>query len=61
MRELSAGGSYLSASPEYAYFGLSAAAAVDEIEVVWPSGRRERWRDIVAGPRVRLHEGTGAP
>jgi hypothetical protein len=39
MREVRAGNSYESADPAEAHFGLGAAAAVDEVRVVWPDQR----------------------
>jgi hypothetical protein len=51
------GGSYLSAPDGRLHFGLGEASAVDSVEVRWPSGRIDRWRDLRADSGYRLHEG----
>jgi len=56
-RILPGGGGYLSASDRRIYLGLGDAARVDRLEVSWPSGRVETWRDLPAG-RTRIEEGT---
>jgi hypothetical protein len=45
-RELTSGRSYLSASEPVLTFGLGDRAAVDRLEILWPSGRRQ----VVEGP-----------
>src|SRR5205814_3239851 len=42
------GGSYLSASDPRLHIGLGGADRVETIEVVWPSGRVDRHRDLPA-------------
>jgi hypothetical protein len=37
-------------------FGLGAASAVGELEVVWPSGRRQILRDVPGNQRLRVKE-----
>ena len=58
VREVVAGGSYLAAPDRRVHLGLGPAAEADEVEVEWPSGRRETWRNLPAGPPTRLVEGT---
>jgi hypothetical protein len=53
------GGSYLSASSQSAFLGLGEAERVELIEVIWPSGVLERWRDIAPGLTLTLEEGKG--
>jgi hypothetical protein len=44
-----------------AHFGLGAAAAVENIEVDWPGGRRERFPAPGVDRLVVLREGEGKP
>jgi hypothetical protein len=55
------GGSYQSASDPRLHFGLGTAGRVDEIEVRWPSGRVDRFRDLPADAGYRLREGEARP
>jgi hypothetical protein len=54
------GGSYLSASDGRLHFGLREATSVDAVEVLWPSGRRDRWTNLAADTGYRLREGDPA-
>jgi hypothetical protein len=58
-QEVRGGGSYLSQNDLRVHFGLGSAARADRLEVSWPSGRVEEWRDLEAGRVHRLVEGTG--
>ena len=53
-------GSYLSASDIRVHFGLGDNDSVDSIGVVWPNGRRELWRDVLADRELVLTEGSGS-
>jgi tetratricopeptide (TPR) repeat protein len=55
------GGSYLSAPDGRLHFGLGDAAAVDRVEVRWPSGRVDRWKDLPADAGFLLREGEAVP
>jgi hypothetical protein len=57
-RQCVAGGSYLSASSRAVHLGLGAAKTAEVVEVRWPSGRVECWRECEAAHRT-LKEGTG--
>jgi hypothetical protein len=48
IREIAAGGSYLSQSDLRAHFGLGRAAKADTLEIQWPSGLRQTFHDIAA-------------
>ncbi len=39
------------------FLGLGPATRVDRLEVTWPSGRVETWKDLEAGRSHRLEEG----
>jgi hypothetical protein len=53
------GSSYCSQSMLRLHFGLGGAAVADEVEVRWPSGRLDRWRNLKANQRLTLVEGEG--
>jgi hypothetical protein len=54
------GGSYQSASDPRLHFGLGSADRADDVEVFWPSGQVEHFRDLAAGAAHRLREGSGS-
>jgi len=57
--QVKCGGSYLSDSDRRLHFGLGKSKTVDLIEVRWPSGLVEQFRDIKANQLVVLTEGEG--
>jgi hypothetical protein len=57
IREVSAGGSYLSHSDLRANFGLGRATKAETLEVHWPSGLRQTFRDIAADAFYVIEEG----
>lgn len=59
MRMIGSGESYLSACPLAAHFGLGAAERVDEFEVAWPDGSRERFNGGPVDRPVVLQKGQG--
>jgi hypothetical protein len=61
VRNLPGGGSYLSSSDRRVFLGIDDAAQIDRLEVTWPTGRTESWRDRKASKIIRLVEGTGSP
>jgi hypothetical protein len=60
-RRVQTDGSYLSASDPRVIFGLARDAAIDQVVVDWPSGRRESWSGLATDRYHALVEGTGAP
>jgi hypothetical protein len=60
-RDLSGGGSYLSASERKVFFAVGDARQIARLEVTWPGGETETWHDLPATPVVRVVAGTGAP
>jgi hypothetical protein len=59
-QEVRGGGSYISQNDLRVHFGLGAATRVDRLEVRWPNGLLEEWRDLPADRIHRLVEGTAA-
>lgn len=59
--QVPAGGSFQASHDPRVLFGTAKSASLDEIQVVWPSGRREVWRNTVPDRQgtVQLIEGTG--
>ena len=55
------GASYLSTSDRTLQFGLGNAPLVDTIEIQWPTGQFQMFRNIIPGQRLLLREGASAP
>ena len=58
VQELSSGGSFYSQNSFALHFGLGGAAQADSVEVRWPNGQRQQWKDLSAGKTHRLIEGV---
>jgi len=59
IEEVRSGGSYISQNDLRRHFGLGSASKADRLEVYWPSGRRESFRDLKANQLVLIKEGSG--
>jgi enediyne biosynthesis protein E4 len=57
IREVAGGGSYLSQSDLRARFGLRKATRVESIEVSWPSGQKQTFRDLDVDKFYTIEEG----
>ena len=57
IREIAGGGSYLSQSDLRAHFGLGGSRQADTVEVTWPSGLRQTFRDVEADKFYVIEEG----
>ncbi len=57
LRQVEIGSGFLSQSAPTLHFGLGACPEIDAIEVRWPSGREQSWRDLPADHRLTLTEG----
>jgi hypothetical protein len=52
------GGSFYSQNSFTLHFGLGSAAAVDDLEIRWPSGKVQHWKNVAANQKVVATEGT---
>ncbi len=52
-------GSYLTASDVSVHFGLGDDSAIEGVGVLWPSGRREIWKNVRADAHAHFREGEG--
>jgi len=57
MREIYGGGSYLSQSDLRANFGLGSATRIETVEVSWPSGQKQMFKDVAADKFYLIEEG----
>jgi hypothetical protein len=57
IREIYGGGSYLSQSDLRANFGLGSAALVESVEISWPSGQKQTFKNVEAGKFYLIEEG----
>ncbi len=57
--EVRGGGSYLSQNDLRLHFGLGAAAKIDLVEVRWPTGKSESFKDVAADKIYTIVEGQG--
>jgi hypothetical protein len=57
IREIAGGGSYLSQSDLRAHVGLGNVTHVESIEIRWPSGQQQIFRDVEADKFYRIEEG----
>jgi enediyne biosynthesis protein E4 len=53
------GGSYLSQHDLRVHFGLAAHDHLEQVEIVWPSGKIEKLSNLAADRFYKLKEGQG--
>lgn len=58
IREIAGGGSYLSQSDLRANFGIAKAKRAEIVEITWPSGQRQTFRDVEADKFFLVEEGN---
>jgi enediyne biosynthesis protein E4 len=61
LRQVDGGNGFASQSSRRVYFGLAGAAAVERLEVRWPSGLRQTFNNLPADRLYRLVEGEPVP
>ena len=59
VREVRGGGSYYSQNDLRVHAGLGGAAGIERVEVRWPNGNEEVWKDVPVRKIVTLVEGKG--
>jgi enediyne biosynthesis protein E4 len=57
--EVRGGGSYLSQNDLGIHFGLGSSAKIDSVEVRWPTGKTETFKDVAAGRIYTIVEEEG--
>ena len=57
VEEVRSGGSYYSQNDLRVHFGLDGAVKADVVEIAWPSGQIDRWKDLPANALYVLEEG----
>jgi hypothetical protein len=57
MDEVRSGGSYLSQSDLRLHFGLGDAARINSVEVRWPNGATQTFKDVAADRFYRVKQG----
>lgn len=57
MRVISAGDGYASQYSRIAHFGLGKAARIDVLEIAWPSGHRQVFRNVAVDRVIEIDEG----
>jgi hypothetical protein len=55
--EVRSGGSYYSQNDLRVHFGLDGATKADAVEITWPSGTKDVWKDLPANHLYVLQEG----
>ncbi len=59
LREISTAGSYLASNDIRAHFGLGDCSVIEEMEISWPSGKKETFTRINANQILLIREGLG--
>lgn len=57
IREIAGGGSYLSQSDLRAHFGVGSTVKIEKLEIIWPSGAQQLFRDFPADQFYSIQEG----
>lgn len=59
VQEVRGGGSYYSQNDLRVHFGLGRSTAVERLEIRWPNGLQEEWKNLDADRIITLTEGSG--
>jgi len=61
VREVKAGGGYLSSSDPRVHFGIGKESSVGRVLIRWPSGQVQEVRDVKPGRYMTIEEPAGRP
>jgi len=59
IREVRSGSSYLSQNDLRLHFGLGAEASISSVQILWPSGKEETYKDVTSDFIYTIVEGSG--
>ena len=59
VQEVRGGGSYYSQNDPRVHFGLARSTGVERLEIRWPNGLQEQWKNLDADRIITLTEGSG--
>jgi hypothetical protein len=59
VRDVKAGSSYLSQNDTRVHIGLDRTQAVERLDVRWPTGATETFRNVAANQILTIREGDG--
>jgi len=59
IREVRSGSSYLSQNDLRLHFGLGAEASISSVQILWPSGKEETYKDVPSDFIYTIVEGSG--
>jgi enediyne biosynthesis protein E4 len=60
IREIAGGGSYMSQSDLRAHFGLGSGTKIEKLEISWPSGTQQTFREVPADQFYVAQEGSNS-
>jgi hypothetical protein len=58
-QEVQSGGSYLAFSDLRTHFGVGNAKRIDLVEILWPSGHIDKYKDLAVNHRFIATENAG--
>jgi hypothetical protein len=61
MRVISAGDGYASQYSRIAHFGFGNAQSIDMLEITWPSGHKQTFRNVAVDRLIEVDENGPAP
>jgi enediyne biosynthesis protein E4 len=59
IREIDGGNGYAGQSMRRAHFGIGKATKIDNVEILWPSGKTEKLGTVAINKAIHVVEGRG--
>jgi hypothetical protein len=59
LQEVRSGGSYISQSDFRLHFGVGRATEIESLQIRWPSGLQQEFKNIPANKIIIIKEGAG--